>query len=317
MTVVATAMILAAGRGRRMRPLSDVLPKPALPRPAGPVVRSAIDLAAAYGVGRIVANTWHLGEQMAAALASSIPTGIELVVSRENELMGGAGGLALARDVGLLAAADPLLVINGDGLLRLDLGAVFARHRSGSDDVTLALMPHLEPRRWTRVGVDGRGAVTAFSAPGEPLAGEVPLLYPGVMLVSRAALAGLPSGPGGIMDHLWRPALDRGRLGAVVVAGHWREVGTPADYLEAIIGRLADGPVIDPTAEIDPSAALGRAWIGPGASVGAHAVVGESIVTHGARVAAGARVFRSVLLGAVVTEPGATIAGEYQAGPVA
>lgn len=308
-------MILAAGRGTRMRPLSDVVPKPALPLPSGPVVRSAVELAAACGVRRLVANTWHLADTMAAALAGVVPPGIELVISREEQLLGGAGGLARARDRGLLAGADPLLVVNGDGLLRLDLEAVLERHRSGSDDVTLALIPHLEPRRWTRVQLDGRGAVTGFTAPGEPSAGEVPLLYPGVMLVSAAALASLPSGPAEIMPELWRPALERGRLGAAVVAGHWREVGVPADYLEAALARVPGPPVIDHAARVDPTAAIGRAFIGPGAVVDCDAVVGDSVVSHGAHVGHGARVFRSVLLGRVSVAPGTTVVDELRVPP--
>ena len=149
-----TAMVLAAGRGERMQPLTTALPKPALPLPGGPVVASAIRLAAEAGATRIVVNVYHLAERMAAAVASIGIEGIEIDLSYEQELMGTAGGLALARDRGLLGDEGAVLVINGDGVLGLELQNLAERHRSGNDLVTLALLPHLDPARWSRVTLD-------------------------------------------------------------------------------------------------------------------------------------------------------------------
>jgi mannose-1-phosphate guanylyltransferase len=308
------AMVLAAGRGERMRPLSRVLPKPALPLLQQPVVASAVALATTAGCRRIVVNTWHLAEIMERSLGD-IESTTHLAVSREPELMGTAGGLALARDGLLLGNDGPVLVINGDGLLNLDLRPLFVRMADSRDLVSLALLPHLDPRTWSRVVLEDDGSVARIIKAGAPEPGEVPFLYPGVMLVSREALNRLETRPGGVPEHLWGPALAAGRLGGIPVTGHWREVGTPASYLEAVMTRLNGDAAIHPSAEVHESAAIGSALIGRGARIDADAVVGASVVAEGARVAAGARVLRSVLLGRAAAAAGENVIDEFRAEP--
>jgi NDP-sugar pyrophosphorylase family protein len=312
---LAAAMVLAAGRGERMRPLSDCLPKPALPLIHQPLIASALRLAAATGTPRIAVNTWHLADAMEDALAE-LELGVEVNASRESELMNTAGGIALARDRGLLGDDGPVLIVNGDGLLNLDLSPLLKRMADSDDLVSLALLPHLDPHRWSRVILDYTGRVSRFEKPGTPKPGEVPLLYPGVMLVAREALDELAPRPGAVPDDLWRPALAKGRLSGVLVSGHWREVGTPSDYLDAVLGLLnGGGAVVHPSAHVDSSAAIGSAMIGRGARIECGAVVGEAVIAEGARVAENSRVVRSVLLGGVATRAGEVVTDEYRAAP--
>jgi len=312
---IAAAMVLAAGRGRRMRPLSDFIPKPALPLAHQPVIASALRLAETVGAARVVVNTWHLADVMERTL-SEIELDAEIVASREPELMDTAGGIALAHERGLLGDRGPVLIVNGDGLCDLDLEPLIRRMADGDDLVYLALLPHLDPRRWSRVVVDGSGRVCGIRQPGPPDRGEVPFLYPGVMLVAREALEALATRPAAVPDALWGPALAERRLSGVVVPGNWREVGTPLDYLEAVLDRLDGGePVVDPSARIDPSASIGAAFIGRGARVDAGAVVNDAVVAEGAVVAPRARVVRSVLLGPSVTRPDEVITDEFRASP--
>ena len=307
------ALVLAAGRGERMQPLSNVVPKPALPLPEGPVIASALRLAAETGVQTVVVNTWHLAERMAAAVEEVDLPGVELAISPEDQLMGTAGGLALARDRGLLLEDGPVLVINGDGALGLRLDSLVTHHHRGDDLVTLALLPHLDPRRWSRVLLDAGGRVERILSPGPPAAEEAPFLYPGVMAVSRTALDDLPATPGEIPDLLWGPAREARRLGGVVVPGHWREVGTPAGYLEVVTQRLAGRTVVSPSARVDPGASLATSYIGQNAGVDAGAVVENSVVAEGAMVGRGTRVIRSVLLGAVKVRGGEAVVDEVRA----
>jgi len=308
----AAAMVLAAGRGTRMRPLSEVYPKPALPVLGEPVVAWAMRQAARAGAPRIAVNAWHLADRLAAAV-DAVATGVPVALSRETELMDTAGGLALARDRGLLGEAGPVLVLNGDGLYGLELGPVLEAHEREGWDVTLALLPHLGPGRWARVVLDARARVAAIRPPGPPEPGEVPFLYPGAMVVSRAALDALPAAPGGIPERLWRPAMAAGRMGGVVVTGHWREIGTPAAYLEAVLDLLGGRCRIAPTAAVAPSAAVGRSDVGEGVTIGEEAVVAESILAGGVTVGRGARVIRSILLGPVAVAPGETVTGAARA----
>ena len=313
---VSVAMVLAAGRGERMRPLSDVLPKPALPLPDGPVVSSSLRLAAAAGARSVTVNSWHLAEPMERALRRLELPGVTIATSREETLMGTAGGLALARARGLLGRDGPVLVINGDCLLSLELEALLERCATGDDLVTLALMPHPDPDRWSRVVLGEAGTVTAMLPPGEPVPGEASFLYPGVMVVSRQALDALPVQLLATPEALWEPARAAGRLGGVVVRGRWREVGTPAGYLEAALDRLGGHSAVDPAAAVDPRATLRSSYLGEGAWIAADAVVEESVVACGATVGRGARVARSVLLGPVAIGEGEIVVDQCRATPL-
>jgi NDP-sugar pyrophosphorylase family protein len=305
-------MVLAAGHGSRMRPLSSVFPKPALPLPEGPVIASSIRLAVSCGARRLAVNTWHLAEIMERELAGTLPAGVEAGVSREAELMGTAGGLALARERGLLGDSGPILVLNGDSLLWLDVDRLLDHHRRSGDRVTLALLPHLDPRRWSRVLVGDRDLVTAILSPGDPEPGEAPFLYPGVMVLSREALQELPVEPGEIGELLWRPAMEENLLGGVVVSGHWREVGTPADYLSAAIFQLDGRSVVDPSATVSSLSRLVQVFAGRDTRVEQSAVVKNSVVAEGAVVGREARVISSVLLGPIELHSGEEVVDEYR-----
>jgi NDP-sugar pyrophosphorylase family protein len=305
------AMVLAAGRGQRMRPLSDVIPKPALILPGGPLVGWPINLAATIA-GSVVVNTWHLARQMEATVAGiGCPT--RVLVSREPQLMGTAGGLALARDRGLLAGDGPVLVLNGDSVLKLDLQPLLERHLKGDDLVTLALLPHLDPTAWSRVLLDSYGNVSQILPRGAPAPGEVPFLYPGAMLVTRSLLGTLAVTPGETMERLWQPAMAKNRLGGAVVSGYWREVGSPQAYLEAALVQLNGRADVAAGAEVADRADIRVAMIGDGVRIEPGAAVADSVIGAGVRVCRGARVIRSVLLGKVEAGPGEVVADSFLA----
>lgn len=313
----AAAMVLAAGRGERMRPLSDVLPKPALPLVDGPVITSALRLAAQTGSARIVVNTWHLGDLMATAVAAATTSEMKVDLSPETSLMGTAGGLALARDRGLLGAQGPILVINGDGLSELEIAPLFERHTARGDAVTLGLLPHPDPTRWSRVVVDAKGTVTAIRPPANVPSGENSCLYPGVMAVSREALNAVPSTTGEIPDRLWYPALAADRLGGVSISGTWTEVGTAADYLNVIMDQLGGKSFVHPKACVAETAIIDGSFIGRHARVGDRSVVLGSVVTDGASSGIGSRVAHSVLLGRTECAADEHLQSVYRAGTVA
>jgi mannose-1-phosphate guanylyltransferase len=221
----------------------------------------------------------------------------------------------LARDRGLLGDSGPVLIINGDGLLHLDLDPLFDRMRISGDLISLALLPHPDPLRWSRIILDHGGLVASIKGSGPPDPREVPLLYPGVMLVSREALDRLPTGPGDTPECLWGPAMTEDRLGGVLVPGHWREIGTPADYLGAVRARINGEVVVHPTAEVHPSARVRSAVIGRGSRVDAGAVIRDSVIAEGAMVRSGAHVLRSVLLGQTTVDIGDRVVDEFRSTP--
>jgi NDP-sugar pyrophosphorylase family protein len=296
-----------------MQPLSDVLPKPALPLPDGPVIQSPIRLAVNSGARRVVVNTWHLADHMVTAVSDLENPGAEIVLSPEKELMGGAGALARARDRGLLEGDDAVLVLNGDCVLELQLENLIAHHVRSDDLVTIALLAHPEPRRWSRVLLDATNHVDHILPPGLSENNQTPFLFPGAMIVSRAALESLPNRPGDTNELLWAPARKVHRLGGVEVSGRWREVGTPVDYLDAVIHDLAGTNVIDASAKVSSGADLTRVYVGRQVAIGSGAVIQESVVADGATVRAGAVITRSVLLGDVEAKDGEVLNHEIRA----
>ena len=152
--VSVKGMLLTAGLGRRMEPLSSVVPKPALEVLGRPLLSSALANLRRAGCAGIVANLHRHPELVAAAARSA--GGGTVAFSREPELLGGAGGVAAARP---LLGEDDVLVGNGDTWGDLDLAPLLAAQAPGT--VALALIPHPDPRRWSSVILGEDGLVTA------------------------------------------------------------------------------------------------------------------------------------------------------------
>src|SRR5512147_3077886 len=162
-------MVLCAGLGTRLRPLSDLLPKPAVPLAGLPLVRYALALLAGAGVRRAVVNVHHLpGEMERAARASADALGLALAVSREPSIAGTGGALREARD--LLRGASEVVLLNGDVLFAADLEAALAAHRGSGALATLLLAPMPSGGRYAAVETDADLAVRRIAGrgPGGP-----------------------------------------------------------------------------------------------------------------------------------------------------
>lgn len=277
-----------------------------MPLPGGPLVASALKLAEKLS-DRIIVNSWWLPEKLESVVRKMAPAGISLEFSREEEQMETAGGLALARDRRLLGSDGPVLVMNGDGIFNLDLEPLFESHFRRGDAVTMALLPHLDPEKWSRVHLDASGHVCEIRAAGRPAPGEVPLLYPGVMLVSRGALNSLECRPSGISTTLWRQALLEGKMGGVVLSGHWREIGTPAEYLEAVLSQTAGRVFCHASALIERHTEMKNCFVGRDCKIPNTCQIENSALSHGVELGEGAVIRRSVLLGPIQVPSGKTL----------
>lgn len=270
---VHTAMILCAGLGTRLRPLTDWLAKPMVPIGDRPAVAHVADHIRASGIARIVVNVHHRPEDLRAWASST-----EVAVSDETELLGTAGGIAHASP--RLGDGDAL-VWNGDILARPDLGALIAAHRS---QATLAITRR--PAREGNVGVAADGRIVrlrkeSFPALGEESSGGD---FTGIHIVSAALRSALPA-TGCIVGDVYLPALRRGaRLDAYVLDGSFTDVGSLSAYVEANRAWLGDR----------------REWAAPDASI--EAPITGSIVGAGARITAPA-LSCVVWPGATVREP--------------
>ncbi len=283
-------MLLAAGCGRRMEPLSGTVPKPALEVLGRPLLSSALANLGRAGCARTVVNLHRHPERVAAA-AREAGTG-KVLFSWEPALLGGAGGVAAARP---LLGAGPVLVGNADTWGDLDLAPLMA----AVDDATavLALIPHPDPARWASVVLDRDGSVAAFLPAGARHAGERHL-FTGFQVLGPKVLSSLPAPPAE-MAAVWDDLRRRGRLRGVSVAGTWHEAGSPAAYRDLVVGLLD-----------------GRSWVHPGAAVADGARVERSAIGAGCRVEAGALVAGCVLTEGAVAERGCALRGCVLAGAV-
>ena len=150
-------MIVAAGLGTRMRPLSFLRPKPAVPVRGIPLIAYPLALLARHGVTEVVINVHHLPDLLIDAARRYAPPGLKLHFSIEAELLDTGGGIR--RAVEFLRGAEPCLILGGDMLLDADLGGLCRLHRDRGDAVTMLLRRDPRAERFGSVGVDAEGRV--------------------------------------------------------------------------------------------------------------------------------------------------------------
>jgi MurNAc alpha-1-phosphate uridylyltransferase len=224
-----TAVILSAGLGTRMRPLTLTTPKPLLHLGGRPILAHVLDRLRAAGVKNIIVNAHHLGDQIAAFLENHP----KIILRREPDLLDTGGAIAAMRAENLLPAT-PFYIINGDTYWVDGPQDIFTRmaHAYSPESTEILL---LLARAAGAVAETGRGD---FLWPrGEPLRrrGErdvAPYLYAGIQLVSPKIFDGAPASPFS-MNLLWDQALAQNRLGAIVHDGVWFHLSTPEDLARA------------------------------------------------------------------------------------
>lgn len=204
------AMILAAGRGERMRPLTDVLPKPLLAVGGKPLIVHHIEKLKAAGVTELVINHAWLGHKLVEALGDGSQFGVSIQWSAEASALETAGGIvqALAR-----LGAEPFLVINGDTWLDLDYRTL-VNQPLGEDLAHLWLVPN--PTQHPQGD---------FSLQAGRVLDTPALTFSGVGLYRPAAFAGLATGARKLAP-LLRDWMAQGRVGGALLAGEWRDIGT-------------------------------------------------------------------------------------------
>jgi mannose-1-phosphate guanylyltransferase len=287
------ALLLTAGLGTRLRPLSAVRAKPAMPVAGDPLVRRILRWLAAAGVTDVVLNLHHLPETVCAAVGDGSDLGLRARYSWEDPILGSAGG---PRRAARLIGADRFLVVNGDTLTDLDVERLAARHERSGALVTLAVVPNRFPDRYGGVLMDADGTVSGFVGRG---AGTMSWHFVGVQVAEAAAFDGLPDGqPSESIGTLY-PALIRQRRGSVQAIAYdasFADIGTPADYLAtslALAGEAAPGspasPLVGARTVIAPSARVVRTVLWDDVVVGDGACLTDCVVADGVRVPPGVR----------------------------
>jgi len=179
-------MILAAGAGTRLRPITDSRPKALVPVAGRPMIEYALRLLRYYGIGEIIINLHHFGEQIEAWLGDGGRLGLKIVYSRETELLDTGGGLLQAKP---FLQDGSFIVINTDALIDVDLADVIAFHGKREAAATLVLRPDANAEQYGSMDVDERGRVCRFlktRAPGAPAGAIQTVMFTGVQVLEPA-----------------------------------------------------------------------------------------------------------------------------------
>ena len=290
------AMILAAGYGTRLWPLTIDRAKPAIPFMGRPLVGYVAEYLARHGVREVAVNLHHRPESVRAALGDGTRFGVRLHYVEEHDILGTSGALDNARH---LLEDDTLVVINGKIATDIDLGAALATLRRTDALATLVLREN--PKRERFSTVETRDGMVLGFGPSPPPPGasdnasedggagekdavaDVPLMFTGIQILEPRIFDFIPRGVfSHSTTHVYPQAIAQGeRVAAHVAPGMWYELSTIRRYLDISVELMRrEGRDVE---------------IGEGSVVEAGAEVSEAVLWEGVRVEEGARVRRAVL----------------------
>ena len=300
------ALLLSAGLGTRLRPLTLVRAKPALPVAGIPMVRRIISWLAAAGVSDVVLNLHHLPETIAAVVGDGAELGVHARYSWEQPLvLGSAGGVRQALSI---IGADTFLIVNGDTLTDLDVRPLVAAHRASGALVTMAVTRNAEPQRYSGLRVTEDGTVLGVVPRGST---DASCHFIGVQIAHASAFADIPAGAaansvGDVYDTII--ASRPGAIRAHHCEARFWDIGTVADYWHTsrLFASTTSGAPT-PGAHGGSDAQLTDCIIWNNVEVGARAVLDRCIVTDNVRVPDDAEYVRRILMraadGGVVAQP--------------
>ena len=278
------ALVLTAGLATRLRPLSFVRAKAALPVAGDALARRVLRWLADAGVSNAVLNLHHLPHTLTAAVGDGSDLGVRVRYSWEVPVLGSAGGPKRA----LPLLGDRFLIVNGDTLTDLDVAALVRDHDESGALVTMAVVPNSEPEKYGGVVAAGDGAVTGFAGRGSP---QPSFHFIGVQVAEAKAFEAVPANAPYESVAALYPALIADHPSSIRVfrtQAEFLDIGTPADYLDTALliaareGRTLSGARV----HLGRGAVVERSVLWDDVAVGAGAFVRECVVTDGVHVPA-------------------------------
>lgn len=300
-------MILAAGVGSRLDPLTRNVPKPMVPVVNIPVMEHIVHLLVKHGFTDIIANTHYLADQIEYYFNDGRSMGAHIRFNREEELMGTAGGLKrVAEEFGFFDDDEPFLVVGGDDLTSVDLTKMLEFHRERKSIATLALTTVADPSQFGVVVLKDE-RIQRFVEKPKPGTAPSNLVNMGVYLFSPAILDQIPSGRFYDFGKDVFPAIQEAALPffGYETQDYWRDVGNLREYRE-VHDDFFEGLV---DLQINLTRSDSGVWIGEGTSIDETAVLeGPCVIGSGSIIKAGARITSHSVLGeGVVVGEGAVI----------
>jgi len=314
------AVILVGGEGTRLRPLTSRLPKPVIPLVDRPFLSYMLEWLRGHGVDDVILSCGFEPTKIREALGDGSSLGLALRYVVEPEPRGTAGALKFAEEL----LEDRFLMLNGDVLTDVDVGAQLAQHQATGAVGTLGLVPVVDPSAYGLVLLDEDRAVTGFlekPGPAELVGVDRYLISAGIYVLERSVLDLIPPERNvSIEREVWPRLVGKGLYGAPAEGAYWMDIGTPQRYLQgtfdilegnvrtAVLDRLGTGYLaVDASTRVDgrvvPPAVVGpRCTVHARAHVGALVVLGADVV-----IGEGARVERAVVLDRATIGPGCDV----------
>ena len=293
-----SALILTAGLGTRLDPITRLVAKAAVPLGSSTLIEHVLAWLRDAGIRDVVLNLHHRPASIAAVVGDGSHLGVTARYSWEQPLLGSAGG---PRHALPLIDSDPFVIVNGDTLTDLDLKLVLDAHRARGAEVTMALIPNPAPDHYNGVLLDEEDRVVGFVPKGRAQ-GSWHLI--GVQVVAASVFATLPDNvPAESVAGLYRDFL-RDRPGAIRgyrTNARFLDIGTPRDYLDTV--RALD-VFSHPTTSATTRVVDSVVW--PGATIAENVDLEYCVVVTGAHVPAGLRVRDAVLTPSSLAGPGDT-----------
>jgi NDP-sugar pyrophosphorylase family protein len=294
------AMVLAAGLGLRLRPLTVYWAKPALPVLGRPIIDYTMNLLEKAEIRDVVVNLHHQPKTITRALEYSTARGFQVHFSEEAEILGTAGGL---KNVESMLSEETFVLINGDTLVDVDLADLIRFHRKWGGEATMLVRPKPTGSDYTAFGLDQNSRIVSVG--GEP---SRPLMFAGVWVLEPSVFERIPAGGFSGLEVELIPSL----MKDMAVYGYakdvaWFDIGTPRRYLKACL-HVARRGLFRETWQVKPLYPGSLALGGTGVSVGRQVrFLGESVMGTNCSIGEGAKIQKSVLWDDVVVGEGAVV----------
>lgn len=301
-------MILAAGYGLRLRPLTVDRAKPAIPFLNRPLIEYSLDLMREAGIGELAVNLHHFPQTVLDAVDHYLDTpegrdwNPRVIFSEEKEILGTAGGIGKLRD---FFAGGDFAVLNGKICFEQNLKEVLEFHRQTGAVATLALIKHSGAEPFNPVLMSENGAVQGFALKKEMDDFSNAYIYTGLQILSPEFLEAVPKGrPSESVKEVYPRLIRQGRKVAGFVSDKaWFESSVPSRYLANSAAALRRrGLSVLAESPIPSGTRLDGSVVGRGVEIGERSEIRDSVIWDGARIGPGVRL-RDVIICAGVQLP--------------
>lgn len=218
-----SAFILAGGRGERLRPLTDTVPKVMIDVQGKPLIQYNIELFARYGVKKIVVGTGYLGEKIERQLGDGNRFGISIEYCGDDELKGTAGALKFAEKY----FKNTFFMCNGDEVKEIDLAGMLAIHRKNNAIATIALTKVQDVSEFGVIELAENNRIVRFVEKPKPEHAPSNLINAGLYILEPEIFKFIPEGKSSIERDVFPKVADAGKLYGFEFSGQWFPTDTP------------------------------------------------------------------------------------------